>query len=31
MTLKNDETFEENLTCRFKVDTRNLTNVDPST
>ena len=30
MTLKNDEKSEEELTC-FKIDTRNLTNVDPST
>ena len=25
MTLKNDEKFEEELTCRFKIDMRNLT------
>ena len=31
MTLKNDEKFEEELTCRFKIDKRNLTNFDPST
>ena len=30
MTLKNDEKFEEDLTCRFKIDTRNLTNFDSS-
>ena len=24
MTLKNDEKFEEELTCRFKIDMRNL-------
>ena len=26
MTLKNDEKYEVELTCRFKIDTRNLTN-----
>ena len=31
MTLKNDAKFEEKLTCQFKIDLRNLTNVDPST
>ena len=31
MTLKNDEKSEEELTCRFKIDMRNLTNFDPST
>ena len=31
MTLKNDENFEEKLTCRFKIDIRNLTNFDSST
>ena len=31
MTLKNDETFKEELTCRFKIDMRNLTNIDPRT
>ena len=31
MTMKNDAKFEEELTCRFKTDMRNLTNVDPST
>ena len=31
MTMKNDAKFEEKLTCRFKMDTRNLTNFDPST
>ena len=31
MTLKNYEKFEEDLTCRFKIDMRNLTNFDPST
>ena len=31
MTMKNDTKFEEELTCRFKTDTRNLTNFDLST
>ena len=31
MTMKNDAKFEEELTCRFKTDMRNLTNFDPST
>ena len=31
MTMKNDAKFEEQLTCRFKVDMRNLTNFDLST
>ena len=31
MTLKNDGKSEEELTCQFKIDMRNLTNVDPST
>ena len=31
MTLKNDTKFEEELTCQFKIDMRNLTNFDPST
>ena len=31
MSLKNNEKFEEELTCRFKIDMRNLTNFDPST
>ena len=31
MTLKNDEKSEEELTCFFKIDIRNLTNFDPST
>ena len=30
MTLKNDEKSEEELTCRFKIDIRNLTNLDSS-
>ena len=28
MTIKNYEKFEEELTCRFKIDIRNLTNFD---
>ena len=31
ITKKNDAKFEEELTCRFKIDMRNLTNFDPST
>ena len=31
MTMKNDAKFEEELTCRFKIDMRNLTNFDLST
>ena len=31
MTMKNDAKFEEKLTCRFKIDMRNLTNFHPST
>ena len=31
MTLKNDDKFEEELTCHFKIDMGNLTNFDPST
>ena len=31
MTLKNDEKFEEELTYRFKLDIRSLTNFDLST
>ena len=31
MTMKNDTAIEEELTCRFKIDMRNLTNFDPST
>ena len=31
MTLKNDEKSEEELTCYFKIDMRNLTNFDPNT
>ena len=31
MTLKNYQKFEKELTCRFKIDIRNLTNFIPST
>ena len=31
MTMKNDAKFEEESTCQFKIDIRNLTNFDPST
>ena len=31
MTMKNDTKIEEELTCQFKIDKRNLTNSDPST
>ena len=31
MTMKDDAIFEEELTCQFKVDLKNLTNFDPST
>ena len=31
MTLKNDEKFEDDLTCHFKIDMRNQTNFDPGT
>ena len=31
MTMKNEVKFEEELTCRFKIDMRNLTNFDSST
>ena len=30
MTMKNDARIEEELTCRFKTDIRNLMNFDPS-
>ena len=30
MTLKNDEKSEDKLTCRFKIDRRNLTKFDSS-
>ena len=31
MTMKNDTKIEEELTCRFKIDMRIFTNIDPST
>ena len=31
MRIKNDAKFEEDSTCQFKTDMRNLTNFDPST
>ena len=31
MKMTNDAKFEEELTCQFKIDMRNLTNFDPST
>ena len=31
MTMKNDTKIEEELTCRFKIDMRNLTNFDWTT
>ena len=31
MTLKNDGKSEEELTCCFKIDMKNLMNFDPST
>ena len=31
MTMKNNAKFEEELTCHFKTDMRNLTNFDSST
>ena len=31
MAMKNDAKIEEELTCQFKIDLRNLTNLDPST
>ena len=31
MTLKNDEKPKEELTCRFTIDIRNLTNFDSRT
>ena len=30
MRIKNDAKFEEDLTCQFKTDMRNLTKFDPS-
>ena len=31
VAMKNDAKFEEELTCQFKIDMRNLTKFDPST
>ena len=31
MKMKNDAKFEEELSCHFKTDLRNLMNFDPST
>ena len=31
MTMKDDSKFEEDLTCHFETDMRNLTNLDLST
>ena len=31
MATKNDVKFEEEMTCRFKIDMKNFTNCDPST
>ena len=31
MAMTNDAKFEEELTCQFKIDIRNLTNFDLST
>ena len=31
MAMKNDAKFEEELTCQFKTNMRNLTNFNPST
>ena len=31
MTMKNDAKFEEESTCKFKIDMKNLTNLDPTT
>ena len=31
MTMKNDAKFEEESTCQFKIDMRNLTNFDART
>ena len=31
MTMKNDAKLEKKLTCRFKIEMRNLMNFDPST
>ena len=31
LAMKDDANFEEELTCRLKIDMRNLGNFDPST
>ena len=31
MRMKDDAKFEDDLTCQFKIDMRNLMNFDPST
>ena len=31
ITMKNNTKIEEELTCHFKIDMRNLTNFDPNT
>ena len=31
MRMKNDPKFEEELTCRLKIDMRNFMNFDPNT
>ena len=31
MTMRNDAKIDEELTCQFKIDMRNLTNFDQST
>ena len=31
MRMKNDAKFEEDLTCQFTIDMRNLTNLDQNT
>ena len=31
ISMKNDAKFEEEFTCQFKIDLRNLTNFDAST
>ena len=31
MTMNNDTKFEEELTCQFKIDVRNLRKFDPTT
>ena len=31
MAMKNDAKLEEELTCHFKIDMKNLTDFDPST